>query len=400
MIKRRIQLILIFALSCSLLFQTVGVVAEDIQGPGITQEKPASGPFVETDQGYMIPYSVTIPGSEIKFEMIPCPGGKFKMGSPESEEGRKDDEGPQVEIEVAPFWMGKTEVTWKEYKEYMSLHDIFKEFKAIKIRPITEENAAKVTTAPSNLYDPSFTFKAGSGPDQPAVTMTQFAAKQYTKWLSGLTGTFYRLPSEAEWEYACRAGTSTAYSFGDDPDQLGDYAWFKDNSDELRHDVAQKKPNPWGLYDMHGSAAEWVLDAYSEDGYQDSEGKVLSAAEAVNWPTEEYPRVVRGGSWENSAKKCRSAARVGSEDEDWKEEDPNFPLSPFWYTSSPATGVGMRIMRPLHAPKSVAEKSRYWDADIEQIQMDVEHRIKNEGRGAEGVVDSELPQAIIDLKDK
>jgi len=389
---------LLFAVVAIFLAGSLAAAADKEQTLGIVSEKPSEGPFVETEQGFMVPYQVTIPGTDVTFEMIPCPGGKFTMGSPEDENGRNEDEGPQVEIEMQPFWFGKTEVTWKEYKAYMAMHDVFKGFTSFQMREITEDKEVDAITAPSNLYDPSFTFKAGKGPDQPAVTMTQYAAKQYTKWLSGLTGTFYRLPSEAEWEYACRAGTTTAYSFGDDPKQLGEYAWFKGNSDGKRQDVAQKKPNPWGLYDMHGSAAEWVLDGLSEDGYADWEGKQLTAATAVNWPTEVYPRVVRGGSWEMSAKACRSAARFGSEDEEWKEEDPNFPLSPWWYTSSPATGVGMRVFRPLQVPASAEEKEKYWKADNEDVIADVDIRINAEGRGARGFVDKDLPAAIDELK--
>lgn len=366
---------------------------------GIVKEKPAEGQFVKIEGGYMVSYKVTIPGTNATFEMIPVPGGKFTFGSPDDEKDRNDDEGPQIEVEMKPFWIAKTEVTWREYQAYMSLHDIFKAFNTFEMRIVEDDGKVDAITAPSNLYDSSFTYKAGNGPSQPAVTMTQYAAKQYTKWVSKLTKDFYRLPSEVEWEYACRAGSKTAYSFGDDAAMLNEYGWFKENSGNKRHDVAQKKPNAWGIYDMHGSAAEWVLDGHTDD-YSDWEGESLTADKAVHWPEEVYPRVVRGGSWEMKAKDCRSASRLGSEDEEWKDEDPNYPLSPWWYTTSPGTGVGMRIVRPLEAPKDDEGKSKYWDADNEETQENVEIRIDNEGRGALGIVDPDLPAAITELEAK
>jgi formylglycine-generating enzyme required for sulfatase activity len=246
------------------------------------------------------------------------------------------------------------------------------------------------------LYDPSFTFEKGENPRQPAVTMTQHSAKQYTKWLSRISGHQYRLPSEAEWEHACRAGTTTAYSFGDDPSELGEYAWYYDNSDETTHPVGKKKPNPWGLYDIHGNVAEWVLDELLEDGYQSLAGKRHTAAEAIVWPKQLYPRVVRGGHWDDFAPACRSAARLGSNDPEWKAEDPNIPLSPWWFTSDPARGVGFRIVRSLdEMPR--AEMARYWEADVDEVREDVLNRLQ-EGRGALGLVDPALPAAIQQLR--
>ena len=367
---------------------------------GLVKEKPAKGPFVETDQGFMVPYTVTIPGSDITFEMIPIPGGVVKMGSPEGEEERASDEGPQVTVKVDPIWIGKYEVTWGEYKQYMELHDIFKGFESFQMRKVDDIHGVDVITAPSNLYDPTFTYEAGDGPRQPAATMTQFAAKHYTKWLSILTEDFYRLPSEAEWEYAARAGTDTAYFFGDDPDELEDYGWYEDNSDELRHDVGELKPNPWGLYDVYGNVAEWTLDAYSADGYAHVKDAETPAMKAINWPEKEYPLVARGGSFEMTAAECRSAARLGSDDEAWKIDDPNVPKSPWWYTTYPGTGVGIRLVRPLNSPKTDEEKEAFWKARVEYVEWVADHRIDNEGRGARGVVDIKLPAAIVELKKK
>jgi formylglycine-generating enzyme required for sulfatase activity len=262
-----------------------------------------------------------------------------------------------------------------------------------KIRPPADEKHPDVVTAPSNLYDPSFTFEKGADPRQPAVTMSQYAAKQYTKWLSGLSGQFYRLPTEAEWEYACRAGSATAYSFGDDAKQLGDFAWFYDNASETTHPVGKKKPNAWGLFDMHGNVAEWVLDAYAAEGYKKFAGKPRKWSEAIGWPTELFPRVVRGGSWDSDAAACRSAARAGSNDDEWRSEDPNYPQSPWWFTSGPALGVGFRVIRPLNAPAK-ADRAKFWEADIEMIREHVNQRIDKEGRGARGIADPSLPDDI------
>jgi sulfatase modifying factor 1 len=367
---------------------------------GMATEKPAEAPFVELPDGrFMVPYTAKIPGTDVEFRMTPIPAGKFTMGSPASEDDRRDDEGPQFEVDVKPFWMGQHEVTWAEYKKYMAMDSVFKALQRDKIRVVKPDNQIDAITAPSALYDPSFTYEAGEEPDQPAASMTQFAAKQYTKWLSLMSETFYRLPTEAEWEYACRAGTKTAYYFGDDPDELEDHAWCADNANEERHTVGEKKPNAWGLYDMHGNVSEWVLDQYDEAGYKHVEGDSATTEAAFNKPTKLYPRVVRGGSWELAAEDCRSASRLGSDDEEWKYEDPNFPKSPWWYTDTPGLGVGFRLFRPLEAPENREQKEAVWGPDLEEISDDSQNRIKSNGRGAYGTVDPNLPKDIENLSD-
>jgi formylglycine-generating enzyme required for sulfatase activity len=194
----------------------------------------------------------------------------------------------------------------------------------------------------------------------PAIAMTQFAARQYTKWLTMKTGRFHRLGTEAEWEYACRAGTTTTYSFGDDTDQLSAYAWSFENSDDKYHTVGTRKPNAWGLYDMHGNVAEWVLDGFDEAGYPAAEGPL---ADPVAWPTGEYPRVVRGGSWDDDPEQLRSAARRGSRPE-WKLIDPQVPKS-IWYHTSIQT-VGFRVVRPVTPPPR-EDWELYWEADVEAV---------------------------------
>ena len=162
---------------------------------GFRADKPESGRFVKIDKGYMVPYQAKLPGTKVSYEMMPIPGGKFKMGSSADQAGHKADEGPRYEVEVEPFWMGTYEVTWAQYKAYMSLYGIFKQFAVQKIRVVNKENEFDAITAPTKLYDPSHTFEKGDDPLQPAVTMTQYAAKQYTKWLSRTSERFYRLPT-------------------------------------------------------------------------------------------------------------------------------------------------------------------------------------------------------------
>jgi len=363
---------------------TPGFVAGDARPAG-------DGPAIQVPGGWMVAYDETIPGTAVTFRMIPVPGGTFRMGSADDEAGRTADEGPTVEVRVAPFWIGQCEVAWQEYKAYMNACDLFKTLQASGKRVVTPETQADAITAPSALYDPTMTFTNGEHPLQPAVTMSQFAARQYTGWLSGLTGRFYRLPSEAEWEYACRAGTSTPWSSGADASGLADVAWIAANSDDTTHPVGEKKPNAWGLHDMHGNAAEWVVDQLVPDGYGRQAGlpQPVDGAAAIEWPKNLSPRIVRGGAYYDEPARCRSAARRGSEDEAWKEVDPNFPKSPWWYTEEPALGVGMRIVRPLAEPP-LADRRRWWDADIDSIREDVESRM-NEGRGARAVVDPGLP---------
>jgi len=376
-------------------------LADALPGFVAGEERPAGGPAVKVPGGWMVAYDESIPGTDVTFRMIPVPGGTYRMGSPAAEPGRSDDEGPVFEVTVEPFWIGRCEVTWGEYKRYMEACDLFKAMAAASLRPVTGDNEIDAVTAPSSLYDPTTTFVNGEDDDLPAVTMTPFAARQYTKWVSGLTGRFYRLPSESEWEYACRAGSQTPWSTGSDPAALDAAAWFADNADETTHPVGGKAANAWGLHDMHGNVAEWVVDELVAGGYarQAALPQPVAAADTIAWPEKLYPRVLRGGAYYDEASECRSAARRGSRDAggttadpDWKDIDPNLPKSPWWYTEEPALGVGMRVVRPLVEP-DVAVRHRWWNADVESIRLDTFDRLQ-QGRGAQGLVDPKLPAEL------
>ncbi len=384
-------ILLASGLECKLWGQDTSIssASSNVLSLGISRTKPESGPSVALPDGtFMVPYIQTIESTDISFEMIPIPPGEFLMGSPASEENRSQDEGPQVMVRMTPYWMAKTELTWVEYKQFMKCYDIFKRLSRQGVRKVTDLSQSDAITVPTPLYEPSHTYEHGDNPSQPAVTMTQYAAKQYTKWLSGITSVQYRLPTEAEWEYAARAGSDTAYSFGDDASNLADYAAFADNSTDGAPKVGSKLPNAFGLHDMHGSVWEWTVDQYSPDGFVELGSEPVSVEAAIQWPTTAEMRCVRGGGWQDSADRLRSAARMGSSDEEWKDSDPNVPLSPWWYTTDPARMVGMRLVRSLEA-KNASSIEKYWELDNEDIREDVDFRLR-EGRGVLGVPVPEL----------
>lgn len=267
-------------------------------------------------------YAEAIPGSEVAIAMQPIPAGSVKLGG--------------YEIQVEPFWMAKQEVTWDAYRLFM--YEM--EFEKQKQDPLVDG-----VSRPTRPYV-EMSFGMGIN-GYPAISMTHHAANKFAQWLSAKTGHFYRLPTEAEWEYACRAGAS------ENPQPLKDYAWFADNANGKYEQVGKKKPNAWGLQDMIGNVMEWTLDAYAP--YR-----------GLTWnkATKPYPHAVRGGSWNDPASGCSCAARVGS-DASWKMQDPQLPKS-IWYHTD-AQWLGFRIVRPARVP-SAAEMFDYWNNGVEADQ--------------------------------
>lgn len=297
-------------------------------------------------------YTETIPGSDVSFDMVAIPGGQFLMGSSEDETGRNDDEGPVHEVMIDPFWIGKHEITWDEFELF-----VYPEMSTETAQRLASAKVDGVTQPTPPFVDMSF----GMGKNgYPAINMTHYAALSYCRWLTALTGDFYRLPTEAEWEYACRAGTTTAYSFGDDPAMLDEYASYYENSEGGYQKIGTKKANPWGLYDMHGNVAEWTLDEYRPE-YLVPEGEIQQDP----WvkPSKLYPHVVRGGSWDDDPEYLRSAARLPS-NPNWKQRDPQIPKSNWWMTD--ASIVGFRIVRPLNKP-SQEEIEAYFNEPIPDL---------------------------------
>ncbi len=344
----------------SRLMQSATVVATALGAVvGLAQSSPRELPppvevaeAVATTAEEMRPYTDRIAGTAVTFDLVPIPGGRFRPGSPAGEPGRANDETPGGEVEIEPFWMGRVEVTWDEYNLFMLSLDSDNERETTP-----QDEYADAVTRPTPPYVP---MDFGMGVEgYPAVGMTQLAARQYTRWLSMRTGRFYRLPTEAEWEYACRAGTVSPWSFGSDAAALADHAWFAENSDDGYAPVGTLAPNPWGLYDMHGNVAEWTLDEYAEAGYAE-----LADDAPLRWPEKEYPRVVRGGSFRDAAEALRCGAR-GASRESWKRRDPQWPKSLWYHTDAPF--LGFRVVRPLSVP-TAEERVRYWEPQLEALR--------------------------------
>jgi len=319
-------------------------------------------------------YEVKIPKAENKpLKLLAIPGGEFLLG------GKK-------KVKIAPFWMSETEITWAHYDpfwqndpEYKNPRnkdgtiDLDNDRYTTDQVDLTKVPLVDAISQPTTQYHDMFvqnSFK--HAPNFPAMDMTNHAASKFCQWLSAQTGHFYRLPTEAEWEYACRAGTTTAYSFGDDASKLGEYAWFADNSEFMDNgrftyeEVAQKKPNPWGLYDMHGNVAEWTIDAFEEDAFGILENGVTGP-----WrlPTKRYPRVIRGGSAEDEeAELLQSSARKASFP-GLKTQDPQIPKSVWYHTDGQL--IGLRIVRPVEIP-SAEEMHLFWNSDARTDKLNNE----------------------------
>ncbi len=277
-------------------------------------------------------YEQNIPGSNLHFKMVPIQAGSFLIGSPANEKNRNVNEGPQKNITLSAFWMGAYEVTRDEF-------DVF-----YKDETTSVNEDMDAITRPSPQY---VDMSGGMGKEggYPVNSMSQFGALMYCRWLYQKTGIFYRLPTEAEWEYACRAGTSTAYYFGNDSEQLDKYAWYIKNSEDKFQKVGQKLPNAWGLYDILGNVMEWTIDHYDERRY----ATITGTDPIVPANAFKYPKALRGGGFTETAGELRSANRFHS-DPDWNKRDPQIPKSKWWLTE--ARWVGFRVIRPLQQPSA------------------------------------------------
>jgi len=293
-----------------------------------------------------------IPGSSVSFEMVTVPGGTFRMGSPEDEPFREDDEGPAREVSISSFFMAKVEVTWDEYLAFYSQTAATgKTTDAYLLRGSSEVDAISGPTSPYGAPDQGW----GKG-NMPAITMTHQAAEVYCQWLTEVTGKNYRLPTEAEWEYAARGGTSTPYFFEGNPKRyvrqglrnkifgvdttgINRYVIYAENSLARSNPPSAVQSNPFGLINMLGNVAEFCSDRYAPEAYGDYPEGIL---QDPTGPVSGDEFVIRGGSYMDDAAGVRCASRDYTRSGPWLKTDPQIPKSIWWY--SDCTHVGFRVV--------------------------------------------------------
>jgi len=288
--------------------------------------------------------TITTQNSEkVSFEMVLIPEGSFLMGSHVGQPGRGNNEDPQHNVCLDTFYLCTTETTLElflvYYREMVSVKKYF--FVVEQARKNTKQSRKDVDaiTGPTPVYGD---LTMGYDEKHPAIGMTWHNAMTFCKWLSIKTGRKYRLPTEAEWEYACRVGTTNLFGFGKDPNQLEEYAWYEANSEGETHEVVKKKANAWGLYDMLGNVREWVCDYYSPATYKEAARKI--PAVDPKGPRSGKVHIARGGDYSSSTGELRCAARV-FEEKWWRSGDPQFPKSKWWLPAMDF--IGFRIARSI-----------------------------------------------------
>ncbi len=306
------------------------------------------------DTIYMTPFNntgfvdfiETIPYSAVNFEMIAIPGGTFIMGSSEDDKFADSDEFPAHAVDVDSFFMGAIEVSWDEYMAYYG--QTAAEGRTTDIGILEGVDGLTGATPPYGNPDQGW----GRG-KRPAITMTYYAAEKYCEWLSIVTEKNYRLPTEAEWEYAARGGTESTYFFEGEVKNYGDvglknklfgvdtsiinsFVIYAENSKGITQLPTSVAANPFGLKNMLGNVAEFCSDIYLEDAYKEGHNTNVGISEGT------ADHVIRGGSFRSEALQLRVSNRDKTDHEAWMRTDPQIPKSLWWY--SDAYHIGFRVV--------------------------------------------------------
>jgi formylglycine-generating enzyme required for sulfatase activity len=296
----------------------------------------------------------TVPNTTVSISMKAIPGGSFNIGSPENEAKRKPDEGPQKQIRISPFFMSEIEISWDVYLAfYTATAAEGRSTDTEGTRTLGDVDAISGPTPPYGQPDQNW----GLG-NRPAITMSYHSAETFCKWLSQVTGKTYRLPTEAEWEYAARGGTETPFFFegevkdfaekgflgslfGKENESINKYVIYSKNSNAKTQEPEMVEANPFGLKNMLGNVAEYCSDWYAEDAYE----KLKDGEVDPKGPVSGEERVIRGGTFKSDVSEVRSAARDFTKTEAWMKTDPQMPKSIWWL--SDCTSIGFRVVCEL-----------------------------------------------------
>lgn len=303
----------------------------------------------ESDKGFKLgdTRTINIPGTPVSFNLVYVPAGTYAVGSPESEAGRDEDEGPVVQVELGGYWIGQYEVTGDEFSVFR-----YPDRDSDSTAVAGAVYSVDAVSRPSPPYeDPAFGM---GGARKPAVGMTQWGALHYARWISEKTGIFFRLATEAEWETACKAGTSEPFGPSITETNIADYAWMATNGGGKLNEVGAKKPNAWGIYDLLGNAAEWTMDEYQAE--YSALVSEINAKDPWIEPSKLHPRTVKGGSYYDYPEDLRCSDRLEST-LNWKRRDPQIPKSFWWNTDAPF--LGFRLVAPEKS-FSASELEAFW----------------------------------------
>ncbi|MDR2954079.1 MAG: SUMF1/EgtB/PvdO family nonheme iron enzyme [Prevotella sp.] len=296
-------------------------------------------------------YTEQIPGTPLSFNMVAIPAGTFKMGSPENEQYHKEDESPVRNVTLTQYFMSEVEVTWDLYWAFYG--ETMSEGRTPPEKVYANNSNPDVDAVSGPTPPFGFPDQGWGGGDRPAITMTHYAAQTFCQWLSLKTGKKYRLPTEAEWEYAARGGTETPYFFEGNPKDFSDegfwrkffdaktepisqYVIYSKNAKNRTQEPSAVKANPFGLKNMLGNVLEYCADKYDPKAYS----KVDNVTNPLVTEGEEH--VVRGGNYTSDAADLRCAARGYTKHDDWLKTDPQQPKSIWWY--SDIRGIGFRLV--------------------------------------------------------
>ena len=285
-------------------------------------------------------------------EMVAIPAGEVRL--------KEEENDKEVIVDLDAFWVSKYEIPWELFLAFMESEKTRNRDGSL-FQPSDKESDYNLIARPTPPYHAmNFGMPIRK---HPGLAMTQHSANKFAQWLSYITGNFYRLPTEAEWEYVAKAKTNNIYPWGNDRDAADKYAWYSDNSDESYHRLGKKLPNAFGVYDLAGNVQEWTLDQYVENRYKYVMDKYNTNRVKNLWikATKPYPHTTKGGHWDSSLDLLKISSRLPS-NPNWKISDPQIPKS-LWYLTD-VQWIGLRLVRPIKVP-STQDMYDYWNSGVE-----------------------------------